>query len=152
MVGGRGLDGTGMEWNGSRNHTGTGNLPVIIRNRTPPSNGHIAQRADRIIGVAANRLRREVAGGVDDQRAGELHDVRPSLLDAAEGAEGFGEGAEALPEREVGGGRWCFAEGGFVGGGVGWRRWRWLGVAGGRVGAFGGVRDGLLLAGGGAPP
>jgi len=71
---------------------------VVVRYRARPSDRHVAERADGVVVVAADILRREIAGRVDDQRAGELHDVRSFFLGSAEGAEGFGDGSEALPE------------------------------------------------------
>ncbi len=124
---GRGGDGT------SRPQGARGNSPVVIRDGAAPANSDIAECTHGVVGVAANILRRQVAGRVDDQRAGELHDVGSFALGAVEGVEGFGEGAEALPEREVGGDcggwrRWLAGRVWGWGGCVGWSgRWLWGG-------------------------
>lgn len=106
---------------GSRGTRRPGISPVVSWYRTDSANGHVAQRPDGIVGVAADVLGREVAGHVDDQRAGKLHDVWSSLLGSAEGVERFGEDAKALPERDLGdhavGWRCCFAGAGCFGGG-----------------------------------
>lgn len=113
--------------------------PVVIRDGAAAADRDVAEGPERVVGVAADGLRAQVAGGVDDQGAGELDDVGSFALGAVEGVEGFGEGAEALPEREVGGdgGGWrgrCWLAGwgwgwGWCLGGSGSGRW-WRGVFG----------------------
>ena len=64
------IDGRACKGKG-RNGTGWGintlcDAPVVVRDRAAASNRHVAQRADGVVGVAADGLRRDVAGHVDD--------------------------------------------------------------------------------------
>lgn len=76
---------------GSRRVSAPVDSPVVVRDRAGSSDGHVAERADGVVVVAADVLRRQVAGHVDDQRAGELHEVGSFALNPTESTEGLRE-------------------------------------------------------------